>query len=94
LPSRPQRSPRPVIKQIHAWSAGQAQRAIGTPKLTFVDTGIATHLLGQDASRLGEPDGAAGPMVETFVPMELARQLARAPARLPAHHWPPVRTHP
>jgi len=50
-----------LIKQIPAWSAGQAQRAIGTPKLAFVDTGIASHLLGQDTTRLGEPDGAAGP---------------------------------
>ena len=28
------------IKQIPAWSAGQAQRAIGTPKLAFTGTGI------------------------------------------------------
>jgi uncharacterized protein len=37
-----------LIKQIPAWSAGQTQRAIGTPKLAFVDAGIAAHLLGQD----------------------------------------------
>ena len=76
-----------LIKQIPAWSARQAQRAIGTPKLTFVDTGIATHLLGQDASRLGEPDGAAGPMVETFVLMELARQLTWCQERARLHHY-------
>jgi uncharacterized protein len=76
-----------LIKQIPAWSAGQAQRAVGTPKLAFVDTGIASHLLGQDAARLGEPDGAAGPMIETFVLMELARQLTWCQERARLHHY-------
>ncbi len=73
-----------LIKQIPAWSAGQTRRAIGTPKLAFTDTGIACHLIGQDAGRLAEPDGAAGQMIETFVMMELARQLtwSEEPARL------------
>ena len=64
-----------LIKQLPAWTSGQTGRAVGTPKLVFVDTGIAAHLLGQDPSRLGEPDGASGPLVETFVLSELARQL-------------------
>jgi len=76
-----------LIKQIPAWSAGQTQRAIGTPKLAFTDTGIACHLLGQDAARLGEPDGAAGPMIETFVLMELARQLTWSAERARLHHY-------
>jgi uncharacterized protein len=64
-----------LIKSIPAWSSGQTTRAIGTPKLAFVDTGIACHLVGQDASRLDEPDGAAGPILQNFIVMELARQL-------------------
>lgn len=76
-----------LIKQIPAWSAGQTQRAIGTPKLAFVDVGITAHLLGQDAARLGEPDGAAGAMIETFVLMELARQLTWCYERARLHHY-------
>ena len=76
-----------LIKQIPAWSASQTQRAIGTPKLAFVDTGIAAHLLGQDAARLGEPDGAAGAMIETFALMELARQLTWCSERARLHHY-------
>ena len=76
-----------LIKQIPAWSTSQAQRAIGTPKLAFVDTGIAAHLLGQDTTRLGEPDGAAGPMIETFVLMELARQLTWSQERARLYHY-------
>ena len=76
-----------LIKQIPAWSASQTQRAIGTPKLAFVDTGIAAHLLGQDATRLGEPGGAAGQMMETFVLMELARQLTWSAERASLYHY-------
>jgi uncharacterized protein len=76
-----------LIKQIPAWSAGQTGRAIGTPKLAFTDVGIAAHLLGQDATRLAEPDGAAGPMVETFVLMELARQLTWCSERARLYHY-------
>ena len=76
-----------LIKQIPAWSTGQTQRAVGTAKLAFVDTGIAAHLLGQDTARLGDPDGAAGPMIETFVLMELARQLTWSRQRARLYHY-------
>jgi predicted AAA+ superfamily ATPase len=76
-----------LIKQIPAWSTGQTQRATGTPKLAFTDTGIASHLIGQDAARLAEPDGAAGPMIETFVLMELARQLTWSSERPRLYHY-------
>jgi uncharacterized protein len=76
-----------LIKEIPAWSTSQTQRAIGTPKLSFVDTGVATHLIGQDATRLGEPDGAVGPMMETFVLMELARQLTWCSERPRLYHY-------
>ncbi len=76
-----------LIKQIPAWSTGNTQRAIGTPKLAYVDTGIACHLLGQDSSRLNEPDGAAGSMLENFVLMELARQLTWGDERARLYHY-------
>lgn len=76
-----------LIKSIPAWSPGQTHRAIGTPKLAFVDVGIASHLIGQDAARLAEPDGAAGPMMETFAVMELARQLTWSTERARLYHY-------
>jgi hypothetical protein len=76
-----------LIKTIPAWSSGQTYRAIGTPKLAFVDTGIACNLIGQDAVRLGEPGGAAGPMMENFVVMELARQLTWSTERGRLYHY-------
>lgn len=76
-----------LIKQIPAWSTGHTHRAIGTPKLTFVDSGLACHLLGQDAQRLSKPGGAAGPLMENFVLMELARQLTWTQERVRLHHY-------
>ena len=71
-----------LIKSIPAWSSGPTHRTVGTPKLAFVDTGIAAHLIGQDAARLGEPGGAAGPILENFVSMEIARQLTWSDSEL------------
>jgi uncharacterized protein len=76
-----------LIKSIPAWSSNLTQRAIGTPKLAFVDTGVACHLTGQDAIRLGEPGGSAGPMLENFVLMELARQLTWSDERATLYHY-------
>jgi uncharacterized protein len=76
-----------LIKKVPAWSSGQTGRAIGTPKLAYVDTGIACHLLGQDPARLNEPDGASGPMLENFVLMELARQLTWNDERARLYHY-------
>jgi predicted AAA+ superfamily ATPase len=76
-----------LIKRVPAWSSGLTQRAVGTPKLAFVDTGIASNLIGQDAVRLGEPGGAAGPMMENFVVMELARQLTWSQTRARLYHY-------
>jgi uncharacterized protein len=76
-----------LIKQIPAWSTGSTRRAIGTAKLAYVDSGLACHLVGQDAVRLGEPDGAAGPMLENFVLMELSRQLSWSNQGVRLHHF-------
>ena len=76
-----------LIKTIPAWSSGQTTRAIGTPKLAFTDTGIACSLIGQDAARLSEPGGAAGPVLENFVVMELARQLTWSDERARLYHY-------
>jgi hypothetical protein len=55
--------------------------------LAYVDSGLACHLLGQNATRLGEPGGAAGPVLENFVLMELARQLTWSDERVYLQHY-------
>jgi predicted AAA+ superfamily ATPase len=76
-----------LIKPVPAWSGSQTTRAVGTPKLAFVDTGIACHLIGQDPGRLDEPGGAAGPVLENFAVMELARQMTWSQERARLYHY-------
>lgn len=76
-----------LIKSVPAWSTSATGRAVGTPKLAFVDSGVACHLVGQDVGRLADPGGLSGPMTENFVLMELARQLTWSRERAGLHHY-------
>ncbi|MFG1864757.1 ATP-binding protein [Microbispora bryophytorum] len=71
-----------LIKRVPAWSRHLSNRAVGTPKVAFVDSGVAANLLGADARSLVRPDGQFGPLLEGFVLMELARQLTWSDERV------------
>lgn len=76
-----------LIKRIPAWSRNVSARAIGTPKLALVDSGIAANLLGADTRSLLRPGGQFGPLLEGFVLMELARQLTWSRRRAELFHY-------
>ena len=76
-----------LIKRIPAWSRNVSTRAIGTPKLAFVDSGIAANLVGEDTRSLLRPGGQFGPLLEGFVLMELARQLTWSSQRVELFHY-------
>ena len=76
-----------LIKRVPAWSRNVSRRAIGTPKLAFVDSGIAANLLGADVRSLLRPGGPFGPLLEGFVLMELARQLTWSSQRAELFHY-------
>ncbi|TXK38582.1 ATP-binding protein [Nonomuraea sp. C10] len=76
-----------LIKRIPAWSRNLSNRAIRTPKVAFVDSGIAAYLLGADARGLVRPGGQFGPLMEGFVLMELARQLTWAEEQVDLYHY-------
>jgi uncharacterized protein len=63
-----------LIKPAPARSRNLSKRATGTAKLAFVDSGVAANLLGTDARSLIRPGGQFGPLLESFIHMELARQ--------------------
>lgn len=76
-----------LIKRIPAWSRNLSTRAVGTPKVAFVDSGIAANLLGADAGRLRDVEGPLGPLLEGFVLMELARQTTWSDERVELYHY-------
>lgn len=76
-----------LIKRIPAWSRNLSTRAIGTPKIAMVDSGVAANLLDADAGQLLRPGAAFGPLLEGFVLMELARQLTWSDERVELFHY-------
>ncbi|MEV6983717.1 ATP-binding protein [Sphaerisporangium sp. NPDC051017] len=68
-----------LVRLVPGWSSNLTTRAIATPKVIFIDSGLANYLtLGTTA------DAPLGGLMANFVLSELARQLtwARTPARL------------
>lgn len=68
-----------LIRLVPAWSANSTTRAVATPKVIFVDSGLANYLT--TGAETGSPVGG---LLENFVLGELARQLtwSRVSARL------------
>ena len=76
-----------LVKRIPAWSRNLSSRAVATPKIAFVDSGIAANILDQDAASLRQPSDLLGPLLESFVTMEIARQLTWSQARAELYHY-------
>ena len=76
-----------LIKRIPGWGASANSRAVGMPKLAFVDSGLASMLLGADEADLRRIDGHIGPLLENFATMEIARQLPLAARSIDLFHY-------
>ena len=59
-----------LVRLIPAWSTNLTTRAVATPKVIFVDCGLAGFLTAG-----GTGDSVVGGLIENFVLGELARQL-------------------
>jgi len=69
------------------FAANLSVRMSGRPKVHVVDVGVATHLLRETAARLGSVTNPAfGPLLETFVANELARQRSWSDEIVDLHH--------
>lgn len=65
-----------LIHRVPAWGRGLTAKVVKRPKVYMVDSGVAAALLGKQAEALASPtDPAAGPLFETFLVNELAKQL-------------------
>jgi predicted AAA+ superfamily ATPase len=72
---------------VPAWTPGFAARAVRTPRLFVEDSGLLTHLLDADASRIADDDSLSGRAYESFVAMELARLLPHTATAPKLRHW-------
>lgn len=76
-----------ITRRVPAWSANLTTRAVATPKLVLTDSGLAAHLTGMSLRRARQPTAPVGPLVETFVLGELARQLALTDQPVRLYHY-------
>jgi predicted AAA+ superfamily ATPase len=76
-----------ITRHIPAWSTNLTTRAVATPKLVLTDSGLAAHLTGMSLSRGRHPTAPVGPLIETFVLGELARQLAFTDQPVRLYHY-------
>ncbi len=77
-----------LIRYLPAWSRNLTARVIRRPKLHLADTGLAAHLLGVDQDGLAARVAPSrGPLVETFIVNELAKQATWSPFPVRLQHW-------
>jgi predicted AAA+ superfamily ATPase len=76
-----------VIRRIPAWSSNATTRAIATPKLLLVDSGLGAHLAGLTPSRVSDMTAPVGPLMENFALGELARQLTWSEEPVQLYHY-------
>lgn len=65
-----------LIRTIPAWHTNLGKRLAKAPKALVCDSGLAAHLVGADATRLREDRTLSGRLLESFVAMELTKQIA------------------
>ena len=83
-----------LIRRLPAWGRTLRARAVASPKVHVLDSGLAARLLGIAPERLARPDPAAqvefGHLFETFVVGELLKQASWTDDIASVGHW---RTH-
>jgi uncharacterized protein len=74
--------------QLPAWSGGHTARVVKRPKLHAVDCGLAAHVAKASAELLAVPTNAAmGPLFETFVVDEFAKQQTWCDESVRLYHY-------
>jgi uncharacterized protein len=76
-----------LVKRIPGGSRNLGTRATAAPKLVFVDSGIAANEVGADAHSLLRPGAPFGPLLESFVISELARQITWSEQSVELSHY-------
>lgn len=64
-----------LVVQVPAWTTSLTTRVVRAPKQFMVDSGLAAHVLGIDFDRLISQPHLSGPLLETFVAMEVRKQI-------------------
>lgn len=75
-----------LVRHLPAWHTSRIKQITKSPKLLVSDSALLAQLLRAGERRLGEDATLLGSVVECFVGMELAKQLAASPKRASLLH--------
>jgi predicted AAA+ superfamily ATPase len=76
------------VVRIRAWTPSLTSREKRHPKVVITDTGLACGLLGRNAEGLGMATSPlTGPLLKSFVTMELIKQRGWSQAQPTIRHW-------
>lgn len=76
-----------LIRRLPAWSSNLLARSIKRPKVHVADTGLLAYLVGADERRIEADLNLGGMFYETFVAMELHRQISWLDDRPQLFHY-------
>jgi hypothetical protein len=76
-----------VVRRLPAWRAGLGARVVHAPKAYLVDSGLLSYLLNADAERIVDDVRISGMVLESFVAMEVLRQLEWSKERVFLYHF-------
>jgi len=76
-----------LLVVLPPWFENLGQRLVKAPKIYFNDSGLLSHLLGIGDDGLEAAPHAAGPVLETFVAMELMKTASLSRLRPTLHHF-------
>lgn len=77
-----------LVVRIRAWTPSLTSREKRHPKVVLSDTGLACGLLGRAVEGLGSPTSTlTGPMLESFVAMEMIKQRGWSEHQPTIRHW-------
>lgn len=79
-----------LLVSLPAWSKNLSKRLVKTPKIYLNDTGLLTHLVDFNKTRLLNDKNFLGHVLENFVVMELKKQMTWSQQRSTIYHY---RTH-
>ena len=65
-----------LVERVPAWSNNLLARSIKRPKIHIADSGLLASLVGADERRIEADLDLGGMLYETFVAMELSRQIS------------------
>lgn len=77
-----------LLFRIPAWSRNVTSKQVKQARLHFTDSGLAAHILGASPASLARAGARmAGPLLETFVASELARQATWSREDVTLHYF-------